>query len=98
MTINTEDLRAQFENYVTPVGDLTRCTICPDEYADSTTNDVWLGYQAGHAAGVAAERERCAQVCLELAINWLGDPVLAGMSDGAEGCADAIRGGQGGGA
>ena len=50
---------------------------------------------AAVADAVAAERERCAQVCLEMASIWLGDPVLAGMADGAEDCADAIRAGDG---
>ena len=49
---------------------------------------------AAVADAVAAERERCAQVCLELAAHWLGDPVLASMADGAEDCAVAIREGQ----
>lgn len=53
-----EALRAQFEKSFGSAGfDLSRCTICPTEYACGYTNDVWLGYQAGHAAGVAAERD-----------------------------------------
>ena len=29
----------------------------------------WEAYQAGHAAGVADEREKCAQVCDRLSVN-----------------------------
>ena len=29
----------------------------------------WDAYQAGHAAGVADEREKCAQVCDRLSVN-----------------------------
>ena len=58
---HAEDPRRAFEtSFDGDIYDLTRCTICPDEYADSATNDAWLGYRAGHAAGVAAERKRCA--------------------------------------
>ena len=52
--------------------------------AETAALDAW-------EAAARQERESCAKVCLELASNWLGDPVLAGMSDGAEDCAAAIR-------
>ena len=42
-------------------------------------------YQAGHAAGVAAERKRCARLCARLSTR-------AGT---ANDCADAIRAGDG---
>ena len=43
----------------------------------------WDAYQAGHAAGVADERERCAQLCDKLS-RRAGD---------AMDCRDAIRAG-----
>ena len=43
----------------------------------------WDAYQAGHAAGVAYERERCAQLCDKLS-RRAGD---------AMDCRDAIRAG-----
>ena len=91
MTTNTEALRAQFEKLMYDVPAPFSMERDGDGYWSSKASWAWACYQAGHAAGVAAERERCAQVCLEMASIWLGDPVLAGMSDGAEDCADAIR-------
>ena len=44
----------------------------------------WDAYQAGHAAGVADERERCAQLCDKLS-RRAGD---------AMDCRDAIRAGE----
>ena len=44
----------------------------------------WDAYQAGHAAGVADERERCAQLCDKLS-RRAGD---------AMDCRDAIREGE----
>lgn len=52
--------------------------------AETAALDAW-------EAAIKQEREACAHVCLELASIWRGDPVLAGMSDGAEDCASAIR-------
>lgn len=56
-------------------------------------------YQAGYAAGVAAEREACAAVCVEHAAGWEKyqyrhdqDDPCAGMAEAtARDCADAIR-------
>mgnify|MGYP001183349231 CR=1 FL=1 len=51
-------------------------------------------YQAGHAVGVAAERERCAKACERVASEWDGEEAPdAGYV--AEQCAAAIREGQG---
>ena len=94
MTTNTEDLRREFEtSFDGDIYDLTRCTICPDEYADSATNDAWLGYQVGHAAGIAAERERCANLAADLAADACvayanGEPIAFRTAVG-----DAIRAG-----
>lgn len=52
--------------------------------AETAARDAW-------EVAAQQEREACARACLELAAHWLGDPVLAGMSDGAEDCAAAIR-------
>ena len=64
-------------------------------HASTGADALRVAHAAAVADAVAAERERCAQVCLEMASIWLGDPVLAGMADGAEDCADAIRAGDG---
>lgn len=114
MTMNTEALRAQFEKYVNPAGEMKMHPAAWLSITQDGANRLWnfqprllhpgeLIYQlytadqlaAAVADAVAAERERCAQVCLEMAGIWLGDPVLAGMADGAEDCADAIRAGDG---
>lgn len=54
-------------------------------------NDMFL---AGKAAGIAAERERCARVCEARAIAHFEDGHLADARCEAENCAAAIRAGE----
>ena len=57
MTTNTEALREQFELYVNPEGDIKLHRLVDGSYAGHGLNQSWMDFQAGHAAGVAAERE-----------------------------------------
>lgn len=76
MTPDTEALRAQFEWSFAETGyDLTRCEICPNEYADGGTNDLWLGYQAGHAAA-KAEVAEIGEPVAWMTVNDDGDPAM----------------------
>lgn len=59
MTINTEALRAQFEKSISDAATF-KVVREGDGYTDRACGWAWEGYQAGHAAGVAAERKRCA--------------------------------------
>ena len=69
MSNNTEALRAQFEQVIFDVPAPFLMERDGDSYVNRTAAWTWEGYQAGHAAGVAAERERCAN--LAEAINIL---------------------------
>lgn len=62
MTDTTEALRAQFELYVNPEGDIKLHRLVDGSYAGHGLNQSWMDFQAGHAAGVAAELERCANL------------------------------------
>ena len=62
MTDTTEALRAQFEKYVNPAGDMKMHRVSGGGYAGHGLNKSWHDFQAGHAAGVAAERKRCAMM------------------------------------
>lgn len=94
MTINTEALREQFELYVNPEGDIKLHRLVDGSYAGRGLNQSWMGFQAGHAASVAAERERCAQVCDRVALAWDGEEAPDGGCV-AKQCSDAISEGQG---
>lgn len=94
MTAYTEALREQFELYVNPEGDIKLHRLVDGSYAGHGLNQSWMDFQAGHAAGVAAERERCAKACERVASEWDGEEAPdAGYV--AEQCSDAIREGQG---
>ena len=69
MTINTEALRAKFEKYINPAGDMKMHRVSDGGYAGHGMNQSWHDFQAGHAAGVAAERERCANLAADLAAD-----------------------------
>ena len=58
MTTDTEALRAQFEKLLSDSG--RACLYEGDGQYAYPHDFAWLCYQAGHAAGVAAERKRCA--------------------------------------
>lgn len=62
MTAYTEALREQFELYVNPEGDIKLHRLVDGSYAGHGLNQSWMDFQAGHAAGVAAELERCANL------------------------------------
>lgn len=83
MTTDTEALRAKFEAWFS--GDFPRSVErnVDGEYKYMPANSAWQTYQAGHADGVADERERCAQLCDKLS-RRAGD---------AMDCRDAIRAG-----
>ena len=68
MTINTEALRAQFEKSISDAATF-KVVREGDGYTDRACGWAWEGYQAGHAAGVAAERERCANLAADLAAD-----------------------------
>jgi hypothetical protein len=56
-----------------------------DEY--SLRRDGFISaFERGKAAGIAAERERCARICEEYAFNWRGIKGAGGRE-----CAAAIR-------
>ena len=69
MTDTTEALRAKFEAWFS--GDFPRSVErnVDGEYKYMPANSAWQTYQAGHAAGVAAERERCANLAADLAAD-----------------------------
>jgi len=67
MTTNTEALREQFELYVNPEGDIKLHRLVDGSYAGHGLNQSWMDFQAGHAAGVAAERE--VEISLWSALN-----------------------------
>ncbi len=69
MTTNTEALREQFELYVNPEGDIKLHRLVDGSYAGHGLNQSWMDFQAGHAAGVAAERERCANLAADLSAD-----------------------------
>ena len=84
-------LRAAFESTVSEWGWDTYRNKAGD-YATTSTNGAWAGYQAGHAAAkaetaaaVAAERERCLRI-VESVDNY-SNPMTAND------CAGAIRAG-----
>ena len=53
MTTNTEALRAQFEQYVNPDGDVNMHWLAAGYYASRGVQQSWLDFQAGHAAAKA---------------------------------------------
>ena len=81
MTTDTEALRAQFEKLLSDSG--RACLYEGDGQYAYPHDFAWLCFQAGYAAGVADERERCAQLCDKLS-RRAGD---------AMDCRDAIRAG-----
>ena len=89
MTTNTEALREQFEAWARKNElEAERHKYADDQYNDRAATRAWWAWrdasQAGHAAGVADERERCAQLCDKLS-RRAGD---------AMDCRDAIRAGE----
>ena len=92
MTTNTEALRAQFEQYVNPDGDVNMHWLAAGYYAGRGVQQSWLDFQAGHAAAkaetaaaVAAERERCLRIVQS--VDNYSNPMTAND------CAAAIRAG-----
>lgn len=53
MTTDTEALRAQFEQYINPEGDVKLHWQPAGHYAGHGVQQSWLDFQAGHAAGAA---------------------------------------------
>lgn len=113
MTMNTEALRAKFEKYVNPAGDMKMHPAAWLSITQDGANRLWnsqprllqpgeLIYQlytadqlvAAVADAVAAERERCAQVCDRVALAWDGEEAPDGGGV-AKQCSDAIRAGDG---
>ena len=95
MTTDTEALRADFESTVSEWGWDTYRNKAGD-YATTSTNGAWAGYQAGYAAAkaeiadaVAQEREHCALVCEDVR-RAVAEINGAGVA-AAQQCADAIR-------
>ena len=98
-------LRAAFESTVSEWGGDTYRNKAGD-YATTSTNGAWAGYQAGHAAAkaetaaaVAKERERAATVCERIADDYNRSEGLkyaelkTDAQTGADECGDAIRAG-----
>ena len=83
MTTEIGALRRAFETYINPDADVNLHWLAAGYYAGRGVQQSWLDFQAGHAAGVADERERCAQLCDKLS-RRAGD---------AMDCRDAIRAG-----
>ena len=88
-----EALQAQFEKHINPAGDMKMHRVSDGGYAGYGLNQSWMDFQAGHAAGVAAERERCAKACDRVALAWDGEEAPDGGCV-AKQCSDAIREGQ----
>ena len=53
MTTDTEALRAKFEQYVNPDGDVNMHWLAAGFYAGNGVQQSWLDFQAGHAAAKA---------------------------------------------
>ena len=62
MTADTEALRAQFERYVNPDGDVNLHWQEAGYYAGSGMQQSWLDFQAGYQAGHAAAKAETADV------------------------------------
>ena len=62
MTPDTEALRAQFERYVNPDGDVNLHWQEAGYYAGSGMQQSWLDFQAGYQAGHAAAKAETADV------------------------------------
>lgn len=62
MTTETEALRRAFETYINPDADVNLHWLASGYYAGRGVQQSWLDFQAGHAAGVADERERCIDI------------------------------------
>ena len=102
MTTNTDALRAQFEQYVNPDGDVNMHWLAAGFYAGSGMQESWLdfqaGYQAGHAAAKAEtaaeakERERATEVLASFIPEWDGQEAVDG-GDLIRMLIDAIRAG-----
>lgn len=91
MTAYTEALREQFELYVNPEGDIKLHRLVDGSYAGHGLNQSWMDFQAGHAAGVAAERERCANIAADLAADACVDYANGHAMDFRTAVGDAIR-------
>ena len=89
MTTDTEALRAAFEDYINPEGDVALHWQPAGYYAGGGLQGSWLdfqsGYWAGHAAAkaetaaeVAAERERATDVLAACIPEWDGQEAVDG--------------------
>lgn len=94
MTDTTEALRAQFEKYVNPAGDMKMHRVSGGGYAGHGLNKSWHDFQAGHAAGVAAERERIANIAADLAADACVAYANGEAMDFRTAVGDAIRAGK----
>ena len=83
MTTDIKALRAAFEAWYTDGYPRAAERSIDGDYRYIGASLSWAAYQAGHAGGVADERERCAQLCDKLS-RRAGD---------AMDCRDAIRAG-----
>ncbi len=100
MSTETEALRRAFERYINPDADIDLRWQAAGYYAGLGVQQSWLDFQAGHAAAkaetadaVAAEREKCAQVCDRLSVNQPWDYGASTRASAARDCAAAIRAG-----
>ena len=75
MTTDTEALRAQFEQYVNPDGDVNLHWQEAGYYAGSGMQESWLDFQAGYQAGYAAAKAETAD-----GDGTLTQPVWIGLS------------------
>ena len=64
MTTEIGALRRAFETYINPDADVNLHWLAAGYYAGRGVQQSWLDFQAGHAAGVADERERAATGCV----------------------------------
>ena len=103
MTTDTEALRAAFEDYINPEGDVALHWQPAGYYAGGGLQGRWLdfqsGYRAGHAAAkaetaaaVAKERERATDVLASFIPEWDGQEAVDG-GDLIRMLIDAIRAG-----
>lgn len=75
MTTDTEALRAQFEQYINPEGDVKLHWQPAGHYAGHGVQQSWLDFQAGHAAA-KAETADVVEPVAWMTLNDDGDPAM----------------------
>jgi len=101
---DVEALRAQFEQYVNPDGDVNMHWLAAGFYAGTGVQQSWLDFQAGHAAAeaetaaaVAKERERCIGIIeshhIPVGNSAAGEMACEWTYDALKTIRDAIRAG-----